>query len=214
MLYEVIMMGEIFYLERTTNGTNTVSLKSKLFEKRIIFLDSQIDVELVNRTIAQLSLLVTENSEEPITILINSPGGSILNGMVLIDVMRSCPCMIRTVSLGMAGSMGAVILAAGTKGQRFISKNSQVMVHQPLISGGIPGGSCSEIETVANTLIKTKNELDDFLSELTGKPLETIKILTSKDTYMSASEALENGLVDKIASTEELKKLLTGENDV
>jgi ATP-dependent Clp protease protease subunit len=151
-----------------------------------------------------------ENPNEPITILINSPGGSILNGMVLIDVMQACPCTIQTVSLGIAASMGAVILAAGTKGHRFVSPNSQVMVHQPLISGGIPGGNCSEIESVANSLIKTKNDLDKFLSKLTGKPLKAIRKLTGKDTYMNAEEALENGLVDKIANAEELNKLLTG----
>lgn len=203
-------MNDIFYLERTTNGTNSITLKSKLFEKRIIFLDSQINVESVNTTIAQISLLAMENPNEPITILINSPGGSILNGMVLIDVMQACPCTIQTVSLGIAASMGAVILAAGTKGHRFVSPNSQVMVHQPLISGGIPGGNCSEIESVANSLIKTKNDLDKFLSKLTGKPLKAIRKLTGKDTYMNAEEALENGLVDKIANAEELNKLLTG----
>jgi ATP-dependent Clp protease protease subunit len=106
--------------------------------------------------------------------------------------------------------MGAVILAAGTKGYRFVSPNSQVMVHQPLIAGGIPGGSCSQIESVANSLIKTKTELDQFLSKLTGKPIKTIRKLTGKDTYMNAKEALQYGLVDKIANAEELNSLLTG----
>ena len=179
-------MSDIYYLERTKNGTNSITLKSKLFENRIIFLDSQINVESVNTTIAQISLLVMENPNEPITILINSPGGSILNGMVLIDVMQA------------------------TKGHRFVSPNSQVMVHQPLIAGGIPGGNCSEIESVANSLIKTKNEIDQFLSKLTGKSIKSIRKLTGKDTYMSAEEALKNGLVDKIATAEELNSLLTG----
>lgn len=203
-------MSEIFYLERTTHGTNAITLKTKLFENRIIFLDSEINSESVNTTIAQIALLSTENPHEPITILINTPGGSILHGKVLIDVMKACPCTIQTISLGIAASMGAVILAAGTKGYRFVSPSSQVMVHQPLIAGGMPGGSCSEIESVANTLIKTKNELDKFLSELTGKPIKTIRRLTSKDTYMNAEEALEYGLVDKIADADELNKLLTG----
>ncbi|MBQ6935140.1 MAG: ATP-dependent Clp protease proteolytic subunit [Clostridia bacterium] len=203
-------MSDIYYLERTKNGTNAITLKSKLFENRIIFLDSQINVESVNTTIAQISLLVMENPDEPITILINSPGGSILNGMVLIDVMQACPCTIQTVSLGIAASMGAVILAAGTKGHRFVSPNSQVMVHQPLIAGGIPGGNCIEIESVENSLIKTKNEIDQFLSKLTGKSIKSIRKLTGKDTYMSAEEALKNGLVDKIATAEELNSLLTG----
>lgn len=203
-------MNEIFYLERTTHGTNAITLKTKLFENRIIFLDAEINSESVNTTIAQIALLSAENPHEPITILINTPGGSILHGKVLIDVMKACPCTIQTISLGIAASMGAVILAAGTKGYRFVSPSSQVMVHQPLIAGGMPGGSCSEIESVANTLIKTKNELDKFLAELTDKPIKTIRRLTSKDTYMNAEEALEYGLVDKIADADELNKLLTG----
>ncbi len=203
-------MSDTFYLERTTNGTNAITLKSKLFEKRIIFLDSEIDAQTVNTTIAQLSLLAMEDPNEKITILINSVGGSVLHGRVLIDVIKSSPCVIQTVSLGMAASMAAIILSAGTKGHRYVSPSSQVMVHQPLISGGIPGGSCSEIEAVANSLIKTKNELDKLLSQFTGKSIKTIKKLTSKDTYMNAKEAVENGLVDKIADGNDLNDLLTG----
>lgn len=203
-------MNNTYYLERTTNGTNSVTLTSKLFERRIIFLDSQINTETVNTTIAQLSLLVSESPTEPITILINSPGGSILEGLVLIDVMKACPCTIRTVSLGIAASMAAVILASGTKGFRYISPSSQVMLHQPLIAGGTPGGNCSEIEAVANSLMQTKKHLDQLLSKLTGKSIKAIRTLTSKDTYLNAKEACENGLVDKIADSETLNALITG----
>lgn len=204
-------MNDTFYLERTTNGTTPITLKSKLFEKRIIFLDSNIDSETVNTTISQISLLAIENPDEPITILINSPGGSILCGRVLIDVMQACPCIIQTVSLGIAASMAAVILAAGSPGHRFATTSSQVMLHQPLIAGGIPGGSCSEIESVANSLMKTKTELDQFLSKLTGKSIKAVRKLTSQDTYLNSKEALQNGLIDKVADAENLNNLLKGE---
>lgn len=203
-------MNDTYYLERTTSGTQAVTLKSKLLEKRIIFLDSQINTETVNTTIAQLSLLAIENPDEPITILINSSGGSIQDGLVLIDVMQASPCTIRTVSLGIAASMAAVILAAGTKGHRYISRNSKVMLHQPLIAGGLPGGSCSEIESVANSLTQTKKHLDELLSNLTGKPTKTIRALTSKDTYLNAKEACEKGLIDIIADENTLSGLITG----
>lgn len=203
-------MNNTYFLERTTNGTNSITLKSKLLEKRIIFLDNQINTETVNTTIAQIALLAIEAPDEPITILINCPGGSILEGLVLIDVMKACPCTIRTVSLGIAASMSAVILAAGTNGHRYISPSSQVMLHQPLIAGGTPGGSCSEIESVANSLMQTKKHLDQLLTNLTGKSLKTIKSLTSKDTYLNAEQACENGLVDKIADSKTLNALITG----
>ncbi len=203
-------MNNTYYLERTSTGTNSVTLKSKLFEKRILFLDSEINSQTVNTLIAQISLLTSDNTNEPITILINSPGGSIRDGLVLIDVLKSSPCTIRTVSLGIAASMSAVILAAGTKGFRYISPNSQVMLHQPLIAGGTPGGSCSEIEAVANSLIQTKKHLDQLLTKLTGKSIKAIRSLTSKDTYLNAREACENGLVDKIADSETLNALITG----
>jgi ATP-dependent Clp protease protease subunit len=154
--------------------------------------------------------LESENPDKDIQFFINSPGGSVSAGFAIYDTMKFIKCDVSTICVGRAASMGAFLLAAGTKGYRFVSPSSQVMVHQPLIAGGMPGGSCSEIESVANTLIKTKNELDKFLAELTGKPIKTIRRLTSKDTYMNAEEALEYGLVDKIADADELNKLLTG----
>ena len=200
-------MNTTYFVERSAHGTNQITLKSKLLEKRIIFLDKKIDSESMNEIIQQISLLSIESPDEPITMLINSTGGSILNGMVIIDAMNSCPCEIRTVSLGIAASMAAVILAAGSK--RFASVNSQVMLHQPLVQG-LPGGSCSEIEDVANSLMKTKAELDRLLTRLTGKSIKTIRKLTSKDTYMTAEEALEYGLIDAIAEGNLLNNLLTG----
>lgn len=203
-------MNNVFYLERTANGSNQISLKTKLFERRVIYLDNQINGETVNETIQQIALLAAEKPGEEITILINSPGGSIQDGLVLIDVMKAYDGIVKTVSLGIAASMAAVILAAGTKGHRYCSKNSQVMLHQPLISGGIPGGNCSEIEEVAKSLVARKNQLNGLLTEFTGKPKEEIEKLTAKDNYLGADEALKYGLIDTIAEGKELFELIGG----
>ncbi|MBQ1186709.1 MAG: ATP-dependent Clp protease proteolytic subunit [Clostridia bacterium] len=203
-------MNNVYYLERTSNGSNQISLKTKLLERRIIYLDSQINGETVNQAIQQIALLAAEKPGEPITMLINSPGGSIQDGLVLIDVMRAYDGVINTVSLGIAASMAAVILAAGSKGHRYCSKNSQVMLHQPLISGGIPGGNCSEIEEVARSLVARKNQLNDLLVSFTSKPKEEIEKLTATDNYLSAQEAQAHGLIDTVAEGKELYELIGG----
>jgi ATP-dependent Clp protease protease subunit len=203
-------MSNVYFIEKTVNGSNQITLKSKLFEKRIIYLDDEINHQSVNETIQQISLLAMEGPSEPITMLINSPGGSIQDGLVLIDVMRAYDGIIKTVSLGIAASMAAVILAAGTKGYRYASNYSQVMLHQPLISGSIPGGNCSEIEGVAKSLLKRKKQLDDLLVTLTEKPKKEIMVLTSKDNYLSATEAKNHGLIDQIACGKELYNLIGG----
>ncbi|MBQ5816496.1 MAG: ATP-dependent Clp protease proteolytic subunit [Oscillospiraceae bacterium] len=203
-------MNNVYYVERTANGSNQISLKSKLLERRVIYLDCEINGESVGDIIRQISLLSADDPEGEITMLINSPGGSIQEGLVLIDVMRSHKGAINTVSLGIAASMAAVILAAGTKGHRYISKSSQAMLHQPLISGGVPAGSCSEVEGVAKSLIARKKQLDDLLVTLTERPRKEILKLTAKDTYLNAEEALKYGLVDKIAEGEELNRLIGG----
>ncbi len=203
-------MNNVYYLERTVHGSNQISLKTKLLERRIIYLDSEINSESVNQIIQQISLLSIENPTAEITMLINSPGGSILEGLVLIDVMRSYSGIIKTVSLGIAASMAAVILAAGTKGHRYITNSSQVMLHQPLISGSLPGGNCSEIEGVAKSLLARKKQLDNLLVELTGKPKKEIMKLTAKDSYLNAEDAKTHGLIDVIACGKELNDLLGG----
>lgn len=202
-------MNDVLYVERTAGGIHQVSLKTKLFERRVIYLDGEVNGDSVNDIIRQIALLTAEAPDEPITMLINSPGGSIRDGLVLIDVMQAHSGTIRTVSLGIAASMAAVILAAGTRGQRYISRNSQVMLHQPLIAGGL-GGNCSEIESVANSLIESKQKLDNLLVYLTGRPKKEIQKLTAKDTYMDAKEALSHGLVDKVAEGAALSDLIGG----
>ena len=203
-------MSQVYYTERTCNGTQLLTLEAKLFERRIICLDEEINRESVARVIRQIALLSSEGSDEPITLLINSPGGSITEGLVLIDVMRAYGGVIRTVSLGIAASMAAVILAAGTAGHRYVSPHSQVMLHQPLIAGGLPGGSCSEVESIAQSLLERKREIDELLVEFSGRPLDEIRELTGKDTYMKATEALDHGLVDAIADGAVLNELIGG----
>lgn len=204
-------MNNVYYLQRSANGIHQISLKSKLLDKRIIYLDSPVDSESVNEIIQQISLLATEAPGESITMLINSPGGSIQDGLVLIDVMRSYDGIVKTVALGMAASMAAVILAAGTKGHRYISPHSQVMLHQPLIGGGLAGGNCSEIEGVAKSLLARKKQIDDMLVDFTERPRKDILKLTSTDTYLDAQQAKANGLIDVIAEGKELFELIGGD---
>lgn len=204
------MNNDTYFIEKTANGTNQVTLRSKLLEKRIIFLDEEVGVDSVNRLISQLILLSMQDNTKPVTLLINSPGGSIRDGLVLIDVIKSMPFTVKTVSLGIAASMAAVILAAGTKGNRYISENSWAMLHQPLIQNGLSSSSCSEVEQVAKTLIERKEMLNNMLSKLTGKDVATVSEITSKDSYLNSKEALEFGLVDKIADEQTLYELLGG----
>ena len=206
-------MNQVYYAERTCSGITQMSLESKLFERRVICLDTEINRESVNDTIRKIAVLSAVAPHEPITMLINSNGGSILDGLVLIDVMQAYDGVIRTVSLGIAASMAAVILAAGTRGHRYVSRHSQVMLHQPLLSGGVPGGSCSEVESIAQSLLQRKRELDDLLTVLTGKPKKEIRQLTGKDTYLKAEEAVKHGLVDCIADGAVLNELIGGVAD-
>jgi len=200
----------LYYIERTYGGAQQISLETKLFERRIIYLDKEINRESVNLIIQQIALLGAISEDEPITMLINSPGGSILDGLVLIDVMRAYNGIIRTVSLGIAASMAAVILAAGSKGHRYITPHSQVMLHQPLLSSGLPAGNCSEVENIARSLLERKQELDELLCDLTNRPLDEIRSLTGKDTYLKAVEAQDHGLVDVIAEGKILNEIIGG----
>lgn len=203
-------MNNTYYLQKSSNGTNQITLKSKLLEKRIIFLEDEVNAETVSDVISQIVLLGAEDNTKPVTLIINSPGGSIRDGLVLIDVMKSVPFPIKTVSLGIAASMAGVILAAGSKGYRYITPNSWVMLHQPLISGGLPSGSCSQVEEVAKSLVESKEKLNSLLSKLTGKSVAQVAKLTNKDSYLKAEEALNRGLVDQIVEGNQLFELMTG----
>lgn len=198
-----------YYLERTTNGTSSISLESVLMEQRLVFLDKPVDSESINEIIKQILVLSYVNKDEPITLIINCPGGNISDGLALVDVIKSCPCAIRGVSLGLAASMGAIILASCSKGFRYVTEHSRVMVHEPLIQSSV-GGSCSQIQATAEALLERKKLINKLLCEYTGKDTKTINKATSFDNYLSAEAAVKLGLCDEVLSNEKLFDILKG----
>ena len=185
-------------IEQTNRGSTAYDLYSRLLEDRIIFLTGVIDDATANLVVGQLLYLETKDPEKDICLYINSPGGSITAGMAIFDTMNYIKCDVSTICVGMAASMGAFLLSAGTKGKRICLPNSEVMIHQPL--GGAQG-QASDIKIVADHILKTKEKLNKFLAEATGKPVEVIERDTDRDNYMSAEEAKAYGLVDEVFYT-------------
>lgn len=197
-----------YYLERTTNGTSSISLESVLMEKRLIFVDKPVDSESINEIIKQI-LVLSSVSKDEITLIINCPGGNISDGLALLDVIKSCPCTIRGVSLGLAASMGALILSSCSKGFRYVTEHSRVMIHEPLIQSSV-GGSCSQIQATAEALLERKKLINKLLCEYTGKDTKTINKATSFDNYLSAEAAVKFGICDEVLSDEKLFDILKG----
>lgn len=160
-------------------------------------LSDQVNDATASLVVAQLLYLESQDSEKDISLYINSPGGSITAGMAIYDTMKYIKCDVSTICIGMAASMGAFLLAAGTKGKRFALPNSEIMIHQPLISGGL-SGQCTDIKIHSDHLVKTRRKMNELLAENTGKPIEQVEIDTERDNYMSADEACEYGLIDKV----------------
>ncbi|MBQ4072576.1 MAG: ATP-dependent Clp endopeptidase proteolytic subunit ClpP [Clostridia bacterium] len=185
-------------IEQTNRGSTAYDLYSRLLEDRIIFLTGVIDDATANLVVGQLLYLETKDPEKDICLYINSPGGSVTAGMAIFDTMNYIKCDVSTICVGMAASMGAFLLSAGTKGKRICLPNSEVMIHQPL--GGAQG-QASDIKIVADHILKTKEKLNKFLAEATGKPVEVIERDTDRDNYMSAEEAKAYGLVDEVFYT-------------
>ncbi|MBO7156187.1 MAG: ATP-dependent Clp endopeptidase proteolytic subunit ClpP [Clostridia bacterium] len=185
-------------IEQTNRGSTAYDLYSRLLEDRIIFLTGAIDDATANLVVGQLLYLETKDPTKDICLYINSPGGSVTAGMAIFDTMNYVKCDVSTICVGMAASMGAFLLAAGTKGKRICLPNSEVMIHQPL--GGAQG-QASDIKIVADHILKIKAKLNKFLAEATGKPIEVIERDTDRDNYMSAEEAKEYGLVDQVFYT-------------
>lgn len=202
-------MDNTYYLEKTANGTQGVSLESKMYEHRVIFLNDVIDSVVVQDTIRKLIVLMEENNN-PITIIINSPGGNLQAGLALIDVMEASTCIIRTLTLGISASMSAIIAAAGTRGYRYMSDHSRMMIHEPLLQNGI-SGSCSSIQATAKSILESKLLINTLLTKYTGKDQEKIDEATNHDNYMVAKEALEFGLIDKVIEGQELIAIMKGE---
>lgn len=184
-----------YVIEQTGQGERSYDIYSRLLKDRIIFIDREIDDNTASLVVAQLLFLEAEDPEKDINIYINSPGGSVTAGMAIYDTMRYVRPDICTICVGMAASMGAVLLTAGTKGKRFALPNAEIMIHQPL--GGAKG-QASDIKIQADWMMKTKAKLNRILSECTGKELDRIEVDTDRDNFMSSAEAAEYGLVDKV----------------
>lgn len=191
-----------YVIKQTGNGERSYDIFSRLLEERIIFLCDQVTDDLASLVTAQLLYLEAEDTKKDIVMYINSPGGSVTAGMAIYDTMRYIKCDVSTICIGMAASMGAFLLAGGTKGKRFALPNAEVMIHQP--SGGTQG-QASEIEIEAEHILKIKKRLNEMLSENTGKPLEQVAKDTDRDNWMSAAEAKEYGLIDDIVVKREKK---------
>ena len=184
-------------LEQSDRGERSYDIYSRLLKDRIIILGEAITDELASLVVAQLLFLEAEDPDKDISIYVNSPGGSVTAGMAIYDTMRYIKPDISTICVGQAASMGALLLSAGTKGKRYALPNAEVMIHQPLIGGGL-GGQATDIKIHSDWLQRTKDNLNRILSENTGKPIETVAADTERDYFMTAEQALEYGLVDKI----------------
>ena len=187
-----------YVVEQTSKGERSYDIFSRLLEDRIIYLGEDVNPTTSSLIVAQMLFLESEDPDKEIYFYINSPGGSITDGMAIVDTMNYIKCPVETVCVGLAASMGAVLLTAGEKGKRFAMPNSEIMIHQPLIGGGGLQGQATEIKIHADHLVRTREKLNKFLSERTGKSLEVIERDTERDNYMTAEEALEYGLIDGI----------------
>ncbi len=184
-------------LEQTSRGERSYDIFSRLLKDRIIFLSEDVNQATASLVVAQMLFLESEDPDKEIYFYINSPGGSITDGMAIFDTMNYVKCPVSTICVGMAASMGAVLLASGTKGKRFATPNAEIMIHQPLISGGL-AGQTTEIKIHADHMVKTREKLNRILSERTGQPLEVIDRDTERDNFMTATQALEYGLIDGV----------------
>ena len=184
-------------IEQTGRGERSYDIYSRLLKERVIFLVGPVNDASANLVVAQLLFLEAENPDQDIHLYINSPGGSVTAGMSIYDTMNFIKPDVSTLCLGQAASMGAFLLSAGTKGKRYALPHSRVMIHQPLISGGL-GGQASDIEIHARELLKTKATLNELLAKHSGQPLEKIEHDTDRDNFLSAEEAVNYGLVDHV----------------
>ena len=184
-----------YVIEQTSRGERSYDIYSRLLKDRIIFLGEEVNDTSASIVIAQLLFLESEDPSKDISLYINSPGGSVTAGLGIYDTMQYIKCDVSTICIGMAASMGAFLLAGGTKGKRMALPNSEIMIHQP--SGGAQG-QATEIKIVAEQILKTKRKLNEILAANTGKPLEQIEIDTERDNYMSAEEAKAYGLIDNV----------------
>ena len=188
-----------YVIEQSARGERSYDIFSRLLKDRIIFLSEDVNSASASLVIAQMLFLESEDPDKEISLYINSPGGSVTDGLGIVDTINYIKCPVTTICIGMAASMGAVLLASGEKGKRFATPNSEILIHQPLIGGqgGGISGQATEIKIHADQMIKTREKLNKILSERTGQPL-VIERDTERDHYMTAEEALKYGLIDGI----------------
>ncbi|MCA1716694.1 MAG: ATP-dependent Clp protease proteolytic subunit [Actinobacteria bacterium] len=186
-----------YVTEQSPRGERTMDIYSRLLADRIIFLGMPVDDQIANIVMAQLLHLESEDPEQDVNIYINSPGGSVTAGLAIYDTMRFIRCDVATTALGMAASMGAFLLAAGTKGKRNALPNTRVLLHQP--SGGL-AGQVSDVEIHARELMRTKQKMNELLAEMTGQSVEKIERDTDRDYMLGAEDAVEYGLIDRVVS--------------
>ena len=186
-----------YVIEQTSRGERSYDIYSRLLKDRIIFLGEEVTDVSANIVMAQLLFLEAEDPEKDIHLYINSPGGSVTAGMAIYDTMQYIKCDVETICMGMAASMGAFLLAGGTKGKRLALPNAEITIHQP--SGGAQG-QATEIQIAAEHILRTRQNLNKILSENTGQPLDVIRIDTERDNFMTAEEAKAYGLIDEVIS--------------
>lgn len=186
-----------YVVEQTGNGERSYDIYSRLLNDRIIMLTDEVNSQTASLVVAQMLYLESVDADKDIYLYINSPGGSITAGMAIHDTMKYIKCDVVTICMGIAASMGAFLLCSGTKGKRVALPNSEVMIHQPLISGGL-SGQATDIKIHSDHLIRTRETLNKLIAEYSGKPYEQVCQDTERDNYMTATQALEYGLIDKI----------------
>ena len=184
-----------YVIEQTSRGERSYDIYSRLLKDRIIFLGEEINDAVASIVVAQLLFLESEDPSKDIHLYINSPGGSVTAGMAIYDTMKYIKCDVEVTCIGMAASMGAFLLSSGTKGKRYALPNAEIMIHQPL--GGAQG-QATEIQIAAEHILKTKKKLNQILADNAGKPVEEVEKDTDRDNFMSADEACEYGIIDKV----------------
>jgi len=187
-----------YVVEQTSRGERSYDIFSRLLNDRIIMLSEDVNDTTASLVVAQLLYLESQDPDKDISLYINSPGGSVSAGFAIYDTMQYIKCDVSTICIGLAASMGAFLLSSGAKGKRFALPNSEIMIHQPLIGGGGLSGQATDIQIRTENLLRTKENLNRILSENTGKSIEDIRRDTDRDNFMTANEAMEYGLIDKV----------------
>ena len=187
-----------YVVEQTSRGKRSYDIFSRLLNDRIIMLSEEVNDTTASLVVAQLLYLESQDPDKDISLYINSPGGSVSAGFAIYDTMQYIKCDVSTICIGLAASMGAFLLSSGAKGKRFALPNSEIMIHQPLIGGGGLSGQATDIQIRTENLLRTKENLNRILSENTGKSMEEISRDTDRDNFMTAKEAMEYGLIDKV----------------